>query len=155
MEIWRESWFQNIAEPLSFVQDNHSKSVKGTLRGLHYQLGKPQGKYVRVIQGEVYDVAVDMRKSSDTFGQWVGQILSEENKKGFWIPPGFAHGFYVMSATAEIIYKCTEYYDAEEERCLLWNDRQLAIHWPLDKEDVLLSSRDALGCSFAESDYYN
>ena len=125
-----------------FVQDNHSKSAKNVLRGLHYQIQNPQGKLVRVVQGEVFDVAVDLRKSSKTFGQWVGHILSAENKKQFWVPEGFAHGFVVLSETAEFLYKTTDYYAPEYERSLLWNDPVLNIKWPIDGEPKLNISPD-------------
>jgi dTDP-4-dehydrorhamnose 3,5-epimerase len=115
-----------------FVQDNHSKSAKGVLRGLHYQIQHPQGKLVRVVQGEVFDVAVDLRKNSPDFGQWVGVHLSEHNHRQLWIPPGFAHGFVVLSDTAEFLYKTTDYWFAEHERSLVWNDPQVAIDWPID-----------------------
>lgn len=128
-----------------FVQDNHSKSVRHVLRGLHYQLPpKAQGKLVRVIQGEVFDVAVDIRRSSPTFGQWVGEYLSAENKKQLWIPEGFAHGFLVLSDTAEFLYKTTEYYAPEYERSLLWNDPAIGIRWPIEGEPIL-AVKDATG----------
>jgi len=128
---------------VNFVQDNHSKSAKNVLRGLHYQLPpKAQGKLVRAIAGEVFDVAVDIRKDSPTFGQWVGELLSGENKRQIWIPPGFAHGFLVLSESAEFLYKTTEYYSPESERSILWNDAALAIVWPLWREPVL-SEKDA------------
>ena len=117
---------------LPFVQDNHSRSSKGVLRGLHFQKTKPQGKLVRVVKGEVYDVAIDIRKGSPTFGQWEAVFLSEENKTQFWVPPGFAHGFVVLSQTADFVYKCTDYYDPSDEGCVLWNDPDLNIEWPLD-----------------------
>jgi dTDP-4-dehydrorhamnose 3,5-epimerase len=116
---------------LPFVQDNHSRSSKGVLRGLHFQKTKPQGKLVRVVRGEVYDVAVDIRKGSPTFGEWESVILSEDNKKQFWVPPGFAHGFVVLSDTADFEYKCTDYYDPSDEGCILWNDPDLDIPWPI------------------------
>lgn len=125
-----------------FVQDNHSKSSRHVLRGLHYQLHQPQGKLVRVTQGEVFDVAVDIRKGSETFGQWVGVHLSAENKKQLWVPEGFAHGFVVLSETAEFLYKTTNYYAPEFERCLLWNDPALAIKWPINVQPTL-STKDA------------
>lgn len=127
-----------------FVQDNHSKSVKGVLRGLHYQIQQPQGKLVRVVAGEVFDVAVDIRKNSPTFGKWVGELLSGENKRQLWIPPGFAHGFVVLSETAEFLYKTTDYYAPQFERCIAWNDPDLAISWPVAGEP-LLSPKDAAG----------
>jgi len=142
METFRQSWFEEQGLGVSFVQDNQSKSVQGTLRGLHYQLDNPQGKLLRVLSGEVFDVAVDLRRASSHFGRWVGVVLSAENRKQFWIPPGFAHGFYVTSESAEISYKCTEYYHPEDEHCLLWNDPELAIHWPLVDPNPLLSAKD-------------
>ena len=129
---------------VNFVQDNHSRSAKGVLRGLHYQIRQPQGKLVRVVQGEVFDVAVDVRKSSPTFGQWVGEILSADNKKQLWVPEGFAHGFVVLSDTAECLYKATDYYAPAYERCLAWNDTTLNIHWPISSPPAL-SAKDAHG----------
>ncbi|WP_341737543.1 dTDP-4-dehydrorhamnose 3,5-epimerase [Microcoleus sp. CAWBG640] len=128
-----------------FVQDNHSKSSKNVLRGLHYQLQQPQGKLLRVVSGEIFDVAVDIRKSSPTFGQWVGCMLSAENKQQLWVPAGFAHGFLVVSETAEVLYKTTEYYAPSHERCILWNDTDLAIDWPLDGGKPILSAKDKAG----------
>ncbi len=125
---------------MAFVQDNHSRSSKGVLRGLHFQKTKPQGKLVSVVRGEVYDVAVDIRKGSSTFGEWVGVILSEENKKQLWVPPGFAHGFVVLSEIADFEYKCTDYYDPLDEGSILWNDPDLAIGWPV--ENPILSDKD-------------
>ena len=125
---------------LNFVQDNHSRSSKGVLRGLHFQKNKPQGKLVRVVKGEVYDVAVDIRQGSPTFGQWEAVILSEENKKQFWVPPGFAHGFLVLSDTTDFEYKCTDYYDPLDEGSILWNDPELKIPWPIDNPN--LSAKD-------------
>ena len=134
---------------LQFVQDNHSKSAKGVLRGLHYQLPpKAQGKLVRVVAGEVFDVAVDIRKNSPTFGQWVGEILSGDNKRQLWIPPGLAHGFVVLSDSAEFLNKTTDYYAPEMERCIRWDDPDLAIDWPIGGEPVL-SGKDALGGRFS------
>lgn len=130
-----------IGRQVQFVQDNHSKSAKGVLRGLHYQVQQPQGKLVRVTQGEVFDVAVDVRKSSPTYGQWVAEILSADNKKQLWIPEGFAHGFLVLSETAEFLYKTTDYYAPEYERCLAWNDPQINIDWPCHEQPTL-SSKD-------------
>ena len=126
---------------LPFVQDNYSRSLKAVLRGLHYQKTKPQGKLVRVVRGEVYDVAVDIRQDSTTFGQWEGVILSEENNRQFWVPPGFAHGFLVLSDTADFEYKCTDYYDPSDEGSILWNDSDLNIPWPID--NPILSDKDA------------
>lgn len=132
-----------------FVQDNHSKSQKGVLRGLHYQLSpKAQGKLVRVVQGEVFDVAIDLRKTSPTFGKWVGEILSADNKKQLWIPEGFAHGFVTLSETAEFLYKTTDCYAPEHERCIRWDDAKLNIHWPTGARQPLVSSKDAQGVAF-------
>jgi len=134
---------------LPFVQDNHSRSVKGVLRGLHYQLSpKAQGKLVRVVRGEVFDVAVDIRKDSSTFGQWVAEILSAENKKQLWIPPGFAHGFLTLSETAEFLYKTTDYWSPEHERAIIWNDTSLNINWPLNGTQPILAAKDAAGKTF-------
>lgn len=155
METWRDSLFREKICDCSLVQDNHSKSFSGILRGLHYQLQNPQGKLVRVIQGEVYDVAVDLRKSSPTFGKYVGVVLSSENKKMFWIPEGFAHGFYVMSETAEFVYKCSNYYDPSSEQSILWNDLDIAINWPIENnKKPLLSSKDLNGVPFKEAKYF-
>ncbi len=146
METWRADEFARAGLNLSFVQDNHSKSAQGVLRGLHYQVERPQGKLVRVIQGAVFDVAVDLRRGSRTFGKWIGRVLSADNKHQLWIPPGFAHGFYVVTATAETVYKCTEFYCPEHERYLLWNDPDLAITWPLSPDRApTLSAKDAAG----------
>jgi dTDP-4-dehydrorhamnose 3,5-epimerase len=135
-----------------FVQDNHSKSRRGVLRGLHYQLApQAQGKLVRVVQGEVFDVAVDIRPSSPTFGRWVGALLSGDNKRQLWIPPGFAHGFLTLSETAEFLYKTTDFYAPAAERCILWNDPQIGIDWPLDGEPTL-SDKDRLGLPLAEAE---
>ncbi len=125
---------------LPFVQDNHCRSARGVLRGLHFQKTKPQGKLVRVVRGEVYDVALDIRKGSATFGEWEGVILSEDNKKQFWVPPGFAHGFVVLSDTADFEYKCTDYYDPSDEGCILWSDPELDIAWPI--ANPVLSAKD-------------
>ncbi|MBK8317237.1 MAG: dTDP-4-dehydrorhamnose 3,5-epimerase [Betaproteobacteria bacterium] len=135
---------------VTFVQDNHSKSARNVLRGLHYQVEQPQGKLVRVVQGEVFDVAVDIRKGSKTFGLWVGQILSAENKKQLWVPPGLAHGFVVLSETAEFLYKTTDYYAPAHERCIAWNDPDLAIDWQMQGEP-LLSAKDAAGVAFRDA----
>lgn len=143
-----------VGRPVQFVQDNHSKSVKGVLRGLHYQLPPfAQGKLVRVIQGEVFDVAVDIRKDSPTFGQWVGEILSAENKKQLWIPEGFAHGFLTLSNTAEFLYKTTNYYNKESERAIIWNDDTLSIDWPsLENLKPKLSEKDQASPSFNDAE---
>ena len=136
-----------------FVQDNHSRSAKGVLRGLHYQIRQPQGKLVRVIAGEVFDVAVDIRKRSPTFGKWVGMRLSAENKRMAWVPSGFAHGFVVLSDYAEFLYKTTDYWAPEHERCIVWNDPRLAIDWPVEGEPRL-SAKDGMGRLFAEAEVF-
>jgi len=135
---------------LGFVQDNHSKSARGVLRGLHYQSQHPQGKLVRVVAGEVFDVAVDIRPQSPTYGQWVGEILSASNHRQLWIPPGLAHGFLVLSDTAEFLYKTTDYYAPEYERCLAWDDPTVNINWPLNGAVPLVSAKDAAGQRFAQ-----
>lgn len=151
LESWNEKVFREATGiNTHFVQDNHSRSVRGVLRGLHYQMVKPQGKLVRVVQGEVFDVAVDLRRSSPSFGQWVGVTLSAENKKQAWIPPGFAHAFLVTSETAEFLYKTTEYWYPEHDRSLLWNDPQVGIEWPLDGLEPLLAAKDAAARTLAQ-----
>ena len=154
METWRQSEFAKLGLPVEFVQDNQSKSQQGILRGLHYQLTRPQGKLVRVIAGEIFDVAVDLRKSSPSFGQWDGVRLSSDNCRQLWVPPGFAHGFYVLSSTAEVVYKCTEYYFPEDERGLLWNDPQIGINWPLLNPEPTLSEKDRHAPGFDELEFY-
>ena len=136
-----------------FVQDNHSRSAKNVLRGIHYQIQHSQGKLVRVVVGEVFDVAVDLRQSSPTFGQWVGERLSAENKKSLWVPEGFGHGFLVLSDVAEFLYRTTDFYAPEYERCIAWNDSTIAIEWPLDGMP-LLSEKDAKGSAFSKAEYY-
>ena len=142
-----------VGKPVEFVQDNHSRSVKNVLRGLHYQILQPQGKLVRVVQGEVFDVAVDLRKSSKTFGQWVGEILSADNKRQLWVPEGFAHGFVVLSETAEFLYKTTDYYAPAHERCILWNDATLRIQWPAGIQPIF-SGKDAQGKAFTAAEVF-
>ncbi len=154
METFRQQEFEQAGISSNCVQDNHSKSTHGILRGLHYQIQNPQGKLVRVVVGEVYDVAVDLRRSSPTFGQWVGVVLSAGNKRALWVPPGFAHGFYVMSPFAEVTYKCTSYYEPEFDRSLLWSDQELNISWP-DKVNVVLSDKDRIAPSFALADKFS
>lgn len=155
METYRANIIDKLTGGKPFVQDNHSKSSQGILRGLHYQMQQTQGKLVRVVQGSVFDVVVDMRKNSPTFGQWVGELLSAENKKQIWVPEGFAHGFYVTSENAEIVYKCTDYYAPESDRCLKWNDSELAIAWPLiDGKQPSLSVKDDNGQSFAKAEKF-
>lgn len=138
---------------VNFVQDNHSRSAKGVLRGLHYQIRQPQGKLVRVVRGAVFDVTVDIRKSSATFGQWVGVELTEDNHRQLWIPPGFAHGFYVLSDSADFLYKTTDYYAPEFERSLVWNDPKIAIDWPLDTQPIV-SAKDAQGMSLTDAEVF-
>ena len=155
LESWNQQTFDNLGLDLQFVQDNHSYSQQNILRGLHYQLEKPQGKLVRVTEGEVFDVAVDIRKSSPTFGQWVGVLLSSANHRMLWVPPGFAHGFYVTSETAHFFYKCTEYYAPECERSIQWDDKSLNINWPLVPDTPpLLSKKDQQGIEFEQAEYF-
>ncbi len=149
----QEKFEAAIGRQVNFVQDNHSKSVKNVLRGLHYQIQQPQGKLVRVVQGEVFDVAVDIRKSSPTFGQWVGEILSADNKKQLWVPEGFAHGFVVLSDTAEFLYKTTDYWAPNFERSIAWNDPQIGIDWPFSVEPSL-SGKDKLACTLANAEHF-
>ena len=141
---------QEAGIDLPFVQDNHSRSARGVLRGLHFQKTKPQGKLVRVVRGEVYDVAVDIRKGSATFGKWEGVILSEDNKKQFWVPPGFAHGFVVLSDIADFEYKCTDFYDSTDEGSILWSDPDLGIQWPV--QNPIVSAKDAVAKQLADLD---
>ncbi|BCV60623.1 dTDP-4-dehydrorhamnose 3,5-epimerase [Shewanella algae] len=152
METWNQKCFEELVtgKPTKFVQDNHSKSKKGILRGLHYQTENTQGKLVRVVAGEVFDVAVDIRKGSSTFGQWVGEYLSAENKRQLWIPAGFAHGFYVTSEEAEFVYKCTDFYNPEAEHSIIWNDEDIDIEWPLITSP-LLSGKDKLGTTLSDT----
>ncbi|MEZ9835159.1 dTDP-4-dehydrorhamnose 3,5-epimerase [Vibrio breoganii] len=147
METWHQARFEELVsgKPIHFVQDNHSKSAKGTLRGLHFQTQNAQGKLVRVVSGEVFDVAVDVRKDSPTFGQWVGVYLSSENKRQLWIPEGFAHGFYVVSDEAEFVYKCTDYYNPKSEVSIAWNDADIGVDWPLLEPEPLVSNKDSKG----------
>jgi dTDP-4-dehydrorhamnose 3,5-epimerase len=150
----QERFEKALGLKVTFVQDNHSKSVKGVLRGLHYQLPpKAQGKLVRVTQGEVFDVAVDLRQSSPTFGKWVGEILSADNKKQIWIPEGFAHAFLTLSDTAEFLYKTTDFYSKDHEQAIMWNDKSLHIDWPM--KEVSLSSKDNAALSFKEAKYFS
>jgi len=155
LESWRQDSFRENVADVEFVQDNHSKSSQGILRGLHYQMQQTQGKLVRATSGAVFDVAVDMRRSSPTFGQSVGYELSADNKRMLWVPAGFAHGFYVMSESAEFVYKCTDYYAPEFERSLLWNDPKLKIDWPLvNNEQPTLSSKDEAADLFIDADCF-
>ena len=156
METFRADEFNQKCAERHFVQDNHSKSSQGILRGLHYQLTQTQGKLVRIVSGEVYDVAVDMRISSATFGQHVGVVLSAENRRMLWVPEGFAHGFYVMSQSAEFVYKCTDYYAPEHEISLLWNDPALNIRWPLvDNQPPSLSDKDQASHLFKDAPFFD
>lgn len=145
---------QAVGQSINFVQDNQSHSVKNVLRGLHYQIQQPQGKLVRVLSGEIFDVAVDIRKSSPTYGQSVGVELSDSNHRQLWIPPGFAHGFLVTSNTAVVLYKVTNYYDPQSERCIVWSDRDLAINWPIGTQP-LLSTKDQAGLAFKNSESFS
>ncbi|MDO8903924.1 dTDP-4-dehydrorhamnose 3,5-epimerase [Hydrogenophaga sp.] len=153
-ESFNQARFEEaVGHAVSFVQDNHSKSTKGVLRGLHYQIQQPQGKLVRVAQGEVFDVAVDIRRSSPTFGKWVGALLSAENKHQLWVPEGFAHGFVVLSETAEFLYKTTNYYAPAFERSIKWNDLDIGIDWPIDQAP-LLSAKDQAGATLAAGEVF-
>ncbi|WP_455268869.1 dTDP-4-dehydrorhamnose 3,5-epimerase [Rahnella aceris] len=149
LETFQQNRYKEMLEiDLDFVQDNHSRSSKNVLRGLHFQTSKPQGKLVRVVRGEVFDVVVDIRPESATFGKWVGVYLSEDNKNQLWVPPGLAHGFVVISDFADFEYKCTDYYDPKNEGCLIWNDPEVGVKWPVS--EPLLSAKDALGQGFSE-----
>lgn len=145
---------EKVGADVQFVQDNHSRSAKGVLRGLHYQIQHPQGKLVRVVEGEVFDVAVDIRKSSPNFGKWAGAVLSEENHRQMWVPPGFAHGFVVLSESAQFLYKTTDYWYQAHERSLFWNDPAVGIEWPIDFEP-LLAPKDAEGKLLADADHFD
>lgn len=150
METYQETAFKEAGISSRFVQDNHSKSCKGVLRGLHFQKSHPQAKLVRVIKGEVFDVAVDLRKDSKSYGKWVGVVLSEENKRQFYIPRGFAHGFLVLSDEAEFVYKCDDFYHPEDESGIMWNDSDIGIQWPKTDAEILLSEKDKKHPSFKE-----
>jgi dTDP-4-dehydrorhamnose 3,5-epimerase len=150
----RRTWREHTGLEVDFVQDNHSRSGRGVLRGLHYQIQQPQGKLVRVVSGEVFDVAVDVRKSSPTFGRWTGAMLSAENRLQFWIPPGFAHGFMVVSEAADFLYKATDYYAPEFERTIIWNDPELGIVWP-EGISPELSAKDASAPLFREAEVFD
>ena len=156
LESFHRRLFEQAGLPGEFVQDNHSGSSRGVLRGLHYQIRQPQGKLVRMVAGEVFDVAVDLRRGSQTFGRWVGVVLSASSRHQLWIPPGFAHGFYVLSEWAEVLYKATDYYAPEWERSLLWNDPALGVGWPLDKDSPpIISEKDAGGALLAKAEVYD
>lgn len=148
-----KQWQEKTGFSRAFVQDNHSRSARGVLRGLHYQIKQSQGKLVRVVVGEVFDVAVDLRRSSPTFGKWVGAILSADNKKQLWVPEGFGHGFVVLSEAAEFLYRTTDYWAPEHERCIIWNDPDIGIEWPIDQHPIL-SPKDAAGALFREAEVY-
>lgn len=155
-EVWNQRVFDDAGITAHFVQDNHSRSRFGTLRGLHYQIRHPQGKLVRVIAGEVFDVAVDLRCGSPTFGKWTGAILSEQNRRMMWVPPGMAHGFYVTSEYAEFVYKCTDFYAPEYERTLRWDDPDIAIKWPIESGSTpLLSPKDLEGTFLKDSELFD
>lgn len=148
-----------VGSEIRFVQDNHSRSAKGVLRGMHYQIQQPQGKLLRVVRGSIFDVAIDMRRSSPAFGKWVGVELTEENNRQMWVPPGFAHGFLVTSETADVLYKATDYYAPSHERCILWNDAEVGIEWPTGQDPALsspsLSPKDAQGLRFKDAPAYD
>ncbi len=153
-ESWNAREFcRAVGFDVQFVQDNHSRSKRGVLRGMHYQVGQPQGKLVRVVRGEVFDVAVDLRKSSPTFGRWVGFELSDRDHRQVWIPPGFAHGFLVLSESADFLYKATDYYAPAHERCLIWNDPEVGIRWPAGHEPVL-AAKDRLGLALRNAEVF-
>ena len=154
LESYQKKRFAEAGIKFEFVQDNHSQSEQGILRGLHYQIQQPQGKLVRVISGEIFDVAVDLRRSSPTFGKWVGDSLSSENRRMLWVPPGFAHGFVATSATAEVLYKATDYYAPQWERTIVWNDPTLNIDWPLKEKVPILSVKDKAGVLFNRAEIF-
>lgn len=154
METWNAAAFAKAGLDLHFMQDNHSRSARGVLRGLHYQLRQPQGKLVRVTAGRVFDVAVDLRRSSPTFRQWVGVELSAENKQMLWVPPGFAHGFVTLEDGTDFLYKCTALYDPQDEQCLLWNDPDIGVEWPVGDMEPILSAKDGDGRNFSQAETY-
>lgn len=154
LESYQKKQFEEAGINIDFVQDNHSKSCHGTLRGLHYQIQQPQGKLVRTIAGEIFDVVVDIRKSSPTFGQWAGDYLSAENKRMLWVPAGFAHGFFVTSQEAEVLYKASDYYAPQWERCILWNDPGIGIPWPIKDQNPILSVKDVKGRLLEEAELF-
>ena len=157
METWNARAFAEAGVDNDFVQDNHSRSIRYTLRGLHYQIERPQGKLVRAVKGKVFDVAVDMRKKSKTYGKWVGEVISEYNNYQLWVPPGFAHGFLVLSEYVDFVYKCTDFYSPESERCIRWDDTDLEIEWPIcakEKSKIIISEKDRNGERFCNADFY-
>ncbi len=156
MESFQKMKFKEAGISYDFVQDNHSSSRQGTLRGIHYQITHTQGKLVRAVVGEIFDVAVDLRRSSPTFGKWVGVFLSEENKEQLWIPPGFGHGFYALTPRADVLYKATDYFDPEGERCIRWDDPDINIDWPLlDESTPIISKKDLAGSSFRDAELFS
>ena len=155
LESYQKRKFQEAGIEAEFVQDNHSKSCHGTLRGLHYQIRQPQGKLVRVVSGEIFDVALDIRRHSPTFGRWVGDYLSAENRRMLWVPAGFAHGFYVTSPDAEVLYKASDYYAPEWERSILWNDPAIGIQWPVQDVQPILSPKDSMGNLLSEAEIFD
>ena len=155
MESYQKMKFSEAGIDYKFVQDNHSSSKQSTLRGLHYQVTHTQGKLIRVVIGEIFDVAVDLRNSSSTFGKWIGEYLSAENKLQLWVPPGFAHGFYTLSAQADVVYKATDYFDPAGERCIRWDDPDLAIEWPIPTGiEPLVSFKDQAGDTFSDAEVF-
>ncbi len=155
LESWEQRKFAAAGIAAQFVQDNHSRSARDVLRGLHYQISQPQGKLVRVVRGAVFDVAVDIRRSSPTFGRWIGIELSEDNHQMLWIPPGFAHGFLVLSESADFLYRCTDFYAPEHERTIQWNDPDIAVEWPLGKgSSPVLSAKDVAGVPFRDAECF-
>lgn len=154
MESWNAARFAGAGLDLTFVQDNHSRSMAGVLRGIHYQLTRPQGKLVRVVAGRAFDVAVDLRRSSPTFGRWVGVELSAGNRRMLWLPPGFGHGFLTMEDGTDLLYKCSDFHAPDDERCICWDDPDIAVAWPLGGMTPVLSSRDRAGLRLAEAEPY-
>jgi dTDP-4-dehydrorhamnose 3,5-epimerase len=154
LESYNRQTFAKLGIDYEFVQDNHARSTGNVLRGLHYQIKQPQGKLVRVVAGEVFDVAVDLRRNSPTFGKWTGIYLTDKEKKLFWVPPGFAHGYFVLSDEAEFLYKTTDFYAPEHERCIRWDDPDLAIKWPISNGPPILSEKDKNGCLFKGAEYF-
>jgi len=155
LEAWHETRYREVGIDLPFVQDNHSRSVQGVLRGLHYQVQHPQGKLIRVVTGDVFDVAVDLRRSARTFGQWFGIVLSGANQKQLWVPPGFAHGFYTLTASADVLYKCTDFYVPQHSHTLRWDDPNIGIKWPLVDSPPTLTPQDAAGLGLREAATYD
>lgn len=154
LESWHEERFVEAGLDLRFVQDNHSRSARGVLRGIHYQLNNPQGKLVRVVAGRVFDIAVDLRRSSASFGKWVGVELSADNKQMLWVPPGFGHGFLTLEDGTEFLYKCTDFYDPEDEQCIRWDDPMIGIKWPIGDIKPSLSAKDQIGVSLSNARVY-